>query len=52
MRRDKEGCDGVIPFLVVFGWKTSFNVSGEHQQMWDEAILKKKHGQDKKTDTY
>jgi hypothetical protein len=26
---------------MVFGWKTSFSVRGEHHQIWDETILKK-----------
>jgi hypothetical protein len=41
MKRDKEGWNGVILVFMVFGWKASFNVSGEGQQMWDEPILEK-----------
>jgi hypothetical protein len=41
MKRDKEGWNGVILVFMVFGWKASFDVSGEGQQMWDEPILEK-----------
>jgi hypothetical protein len=37
---DEEGCDGVIPFFIVFGWKSALSVRDERQEKWDKSISK------------
>jgi hypothetical protein len=39
---DEEGCDEVIPFFILFGWKSALNVSDERQEKWDKSISKNK----------